>query len=149
MDKQKIRLIAFYLPQFHPIPENDKQWGKGFTEWTNVKKAKPLFLNHYQPHIPKDLGYYDLRDPNIRELQTQLARDHGIYGFCYYHYWFHGKRLLNLPIEEVLDSGKPNFPFCFAWVNENWTLVWDGGIKDNPVSRVPKEKENNERNRWL
>lgn len=104
MKENKARVIAFYLPQYHPIPENDKYWGKGFTEWTNVAKAKPLFRGHYQPHIPADLGFYDLRLPEVREAQAELARDAGIEGFCYYHYWFgNGKMLLQKPFEEVCD----------------------------------------------
>jgi hypothetical protein len=121
------RVIAYYLPQFHPIPENDKVWGKGFTEWTNVAKARPLFHGHLQPRIPADLGFYDLRLPEIREQQAQMAKEAGIEGFCYWHYWMgNGKQLLQRPFEEVLASGKPDFPFCLAWANHDWTTkTWN------------------------
>lgn len=115
------KIIAYYLPQFHPFPENDEWWGKGFTEWTNVGKAKPLFHGHNQPKVPADLGYYDLRIPSVREEQARLAKEAGVYGFCYWHYWFgNGKQLLNEIIDEVHASGKPNFPFCLGWANESW-----------------------------
>lgn len=117
----KARIIALYLPQFHPIPENDKWWGPGFTEWTNVAKARPLFKGHVQPKLPADLGFYDLRLPETREAQARLAREAGIEGFCYYHYWFGGKQLLERPFNEVVASGKPDFPFCLCWANHSWS----------------------------
>ena len=120
------KLVALYLPQFHPVPENDAWWGKGFTEWTNVAKAQPLFNGHYQPHVPADLGFYDLRVPETRQAQADLARQYGIEAFCYYHYWFAGRRILERPFNDVLASGKPDFPFFLCWANETWSGVWHG-----------------------
>lgn len=115
------RVIAFYLPQFHPTPNNDKWWGKGFTEWTNVAKAKKLYPGHYQPKVPADLGFYDLRNSETREQQAELAKEAGVYGFCYYHYWFsEGHEELDAPFKSVVSSGNPNFPFCLCWANESW-----------------------------
>lgn len=129
------KIIAFYLPQFHPTPDNDKWWGKGYTEWTNVAKAKPLFKGHYQPHIPADLGFYDLRIPEIREQQAELAREAGIDGFCYWSYWFgDGKEELEMPFNEVLNNGKPDFPFMLCWANESWhSKFWN---KDGSVDKI-------------
>ena len=125
----KARVIALYLPQFHPTPENDKYWGKGFTEWTNVAKATPLFLNHYQPRIPADLGFYDLRLPEIREQQAQLAKEAGIEGFCYWHYWFgNGVETLQMPFDEVVKTKSPDYPFCVGWAVHDWTTkTWEKG----------------------
>lgn len=135
MKEKKARVIAFYLPQFHPIPENDEMWGKGFTEWTNVAKAKPQYRGHYQPQIPADLGFYDLRMSQTRKEQADLAKEYGIEGFCYWHYWFgNGREILEKPFKEVLKSGEPDFPFCLAWANHSWSnKTWQktNGITKN------------------
>ena len=120
------KVLAFVLPQFHSIPENDEWWGKGFTEWTNVRKSKPLFGRHYQPRVPAENRYYDLTDPAVHDWQAALAQAYGLHGFCYYHYWFNGKRLLEKPVEIFLQRGAPDMPFCLAWANEPWTRAWDG-----------------------
>lgn len=131
---KRTRIIALYLPQYHPTPDNDRWWGKGFTEWTNVGKAKPLFRGHLQPKVPADLGYYDLRLPEAREAQAELAREAGIEAFCYYHYWFgNGKEELELPLTETLRTGRPDFPFCLCWANESWhAKFWD---KDGSIQK--------------
>ncbi len=144
-----LRAIAFYLPQFHPIPENDEWWGKGFTEWTNVAKARTLFEGHYQPHVPGELGYYDLRSSVARLAQASLAREHGIHGFCYYHYWFNGRLLLNEPLDAVLSEGKPVFPFCLCWANEDWTRAWDGRSGEVLIGQAYNHEDDREHMRYL
>ncbi|RUL84930.1 glycosyltransferase WbsX family protein [Tautonia sociabilis] len=143
------RLLAFHLPQFHPIPENDEWWGRGFTEWTNVARARPLYPGHEQPKLPSDLGFYDLRLPEARAAQAELARASGIEGFCYWHYWLHGRRLLERPVNEILASGEPDFPFCLGWANHSWVRRWLGGNRETFVEQRYSAEDDQEHARWL
>ena len=131
MNSSKVRAIAFYLPQFYPTRENDEWWGTNFTEWTNVKAATPVFKGHIQPKVPGELGYYDLRDINIRRKQAELAREAGIEGFCYWHYWFAGQRLLDRVFKEVVENRDPDYPFCLCWANHSWyKKTWNPNVPD-------------------
>jgi hypothetical protein len=141
--------VAFYLPQFHQSPENDAWHGTGFTEWTVVAQSRRLFPGHYQPRLPGELGFYDLRLPETRELQARLARAHGISGFCYYHYWFRGRRMLERPFHEVLRSGKPEFPFCLCWANESWFRRWQGSADELVIEQEFDEQDDLEHIRWM
>ena len=143
-DGKGVKIIPFYLPQFHTIPLNDKCWGKGFTEWTNVKKAKPLFEGHDQPKIPLNENYYNLLDDEVKIWQSNIAKEHGIFGFCYYHYWFKdGKQLLEKPAEQMLHNKGIDMPFCFCWANENWSKNWDGGNRE-----IIMEQNYGDKNDW-
>lgn len=145
----KKRVIAIHLPQFHPFKENDEWWGKGFTEWTNVTSGKPRYRGHYQPHLPTDTGFYDLRLPEARQMQADMAKQYGVYGFCYYHYWFNGHQLMERPVEEILASGEPDFPFMLCWANENWARNWAGGFKDVLIKQDYSEEDDIEHMRYL
>jgi O-antigen biosynthesis protein len=142
-------VLAFYLPQFHLVPENDAWHGAGFTEWTVVARSKPLYPGHRQPDLPGELGFYDLRVPETRYLQARLAREHGITGFLYYHYWFNGKRMLGRPFDEVLTSGRPDFPFALCWANESWYRRWQGSVDEMLVEQEFSEEDDLEHIRWL
>ena len=146
---KKHRVIAINLPQFHPFKENNEWWGEGFTEWTNVVKARPRFKGHYQPHLPSNTGFYDLRLPEARQMQADMARKYGIYGFCYYHYWFNGKQLMERPVNDILKSGEPDFPFMLCWANENWTKAWDGLNKNILIQQNYSHEDDIEHMRWL
>lgn len=144
-----MRALAIHLPQFHPIPENDQWWGKGFTEWTNVAKARPLFRGHRQPRVPADLGYVDMRLAQARQAQAELARQYGIHGFCYYHYWFEGQRLIERPVDEILAGGQPDFPLALFWANETWSRRWLGEEKEILLRQTYSMRDHERHAVWL
>ena len=144
-----VRTVAFHLPQFHPTPENDEWWGPGFTDWINVARATPRFRGHQQPHEPGELGYYDLRVPEVRAAQAELAAGHGIDAFCYYHYWFDGRQLLQRPVDEILRLGEPDFPFLLCWANEPWTRAWDGKTSSVLLPQTYSPDDDVAHLRWL
>ena len=143
------RIIAIHLPQYYPFPENDEWWGKGFTEWRNVASAKPRYKGHYQPHIPADLGFYDLRMPEARKMQQDLAREHGIDGFCYYHYWFNGHLLMEKPVEAMLHDKTEDFPFMFCWANEDWHRNWAGKANETLIKQKYSKEDDIEHFKYL
>lgn len=149
MESSKIKVLAIVLPQFHPTKENNNWWGKGFTEWINVTKAKPLFKAHYQPHLPAELGFYDLRLAQSRLAQEQMAKDYGVYGFCYYHYWFKGKRMLYEPLDRKLKNKDEDFPFMLFWANETWSRRWLGEEKEILIQQTYTEADDYEHAKWL
>ena len=144
-----MKTICFYLPQFYPNSENDEWWGPGFTDWNKVASCRPRFTGHHQPHIPADLGYYDLRLEETRVAQVNLAKNFGISGFCYYHYWFNGKVLLDRPFNEVMASGKPDLPFCLCWANDDWTRAWDSNKQQILISQEYSDNDNDDHIIWL
>ena len=140
-----MKIIAFYLPQYHRTAENDKWWGEGFTEWSNVKKARPLFENHYQPRVPLDNNYYNLLDRNVLRWQANLARKYNVYGFCFYHYWFEGHQLLEKPVDLFADDETINLPYCISWANESWSNAWASNEKNR---RILIEQTYGNKNDW-